>query len=335
LNERSVENIEHLAALHQWVTDNCSSGAVPVITGVNGDMDTVGSAISLAASNANMMACGLHLGRVAKRVCQKFSAPFRKITGYSDLPANIGGIILVDAASPSQIGIELPDDVPKCVIDHHISNQWDINDGDLYINMPVSATTEIIARYLSIYAPSTLTNPVRNLLLAGLLTDSGRFKHNQKSSFTTASLLLENSDIDYATFVEWLEYSPTNSSERGSLVRGLQRAKATESGSWSVIHSNCGTLEGRLAGLLLGLGHDISLVSRNRDGETRMTARATKNATTGGISLAEIMASVAEQIGGEGGGHAGAAGWSGRADMITAESSFISNVAKIPRRGEY
>ena len=43
------------------------------------------------------------------------------------------------------------------------------------------------------------------------------------------------------------------------------------------------------------------------------------------------MTSIAQQIGGEGGGHAGAAGWTGKVDRITAESSFISNVAKIPR----
>ncbi len=47
--------------------------------------------------------------------------------------------------------------------------------------------------------------------------------------------------------------------------------------------------------------------------------------------LAKIMSSVAQQIGGEGGGHDGAAGWSGKVDTVAAESSFISHVAKISR----
>ena len=34
---------------------------------------------------------------------------------------------------------------------------------------------------------------------------------------------------------------------------------------------------------------------------------------------------------GEGGGHDGAAGWSGKTDRIAAESSFIAQVALIPR----
>ena len=37
---------------------------------------------------------------------------------------------------------------------------------------------------------------------------------------------------------------------------------------------------------------------------------------------------------GEGGGHDGAAGWSGSVDIITAESSFISHVARIPRSSD-
>ena len=68
-----------LGELDVWLNKFSSNGAIPVITGMNGDMDTVGSAIALASSHSNMMACGLHLGRVAKKVCEELSAPFRKI----------------------------------------------------------------------------------------------------------------------------------------------------------------------------------------------------------------------------------------------------------------
>jgi nanoRNase/pAp phosphatase (c-di-AMP/oligoRNAs hydrolase) len=46
------------------------------------------------------------------------------------------------------------------------------------------------------------------------------------------------------------------------------------------------------------------------------------------------MAAVAERIGGEGGGHDGAAGWSGKADRIAAESAFIAQVAVAKREEE-
>lgn len=323
-----------LTPLHDWISNACKNGAVPVISGKNGDMDTIGSAISLAASHPNMRACGTHLGRISRRVCDELNAPLKMISHQSDLPRQLGGIVVVDAASPGQVGVSLPANVPKCIIDHHTTNSWELKNDDLYVNLPVSATAEIIARYLNLYAPETLTEPVRKLLLAGLLTDSGRFKHNNSDSFKTASILLENTDINYAEFVEWLETNEVNDSERGSLVRGLQRSKATVSGNWSIIHTYCGTLEGRLAGLLLGTGHDISLVCRTRGGETRMTARASKQAVAQGIRLSDIMSKVAQQIGGEGGGHDGAAGWTGQTDKITAETSFISHVARITRSSE-
>ena len=80
MNHEDTELTRQLADLDGWITEACKRGAVPVLTGMNGDMDTVGSAIALAASNPNMMACGLHLGRVSKKVCQELSAPFRKLS---------------------------------------------------------------------------------------------------------------------------------------------------------------------------------------------------------------------------------------------------------------
>ena len=55
-------NLDELAT---WIAKASESGAVPVLTGRNGDMDTIGSAIALASSNPNLMACGLHIGKLA------------------------------------------------------------------------------------------------------------------------------------------------------------------------------------------------------------------------------------------------------------------------------
>ncbi len=322
-----------LGELDVWLKKFSSNGAIPVVTGMNGDMDTVGSAIALASSHGNMMACGLHLGRVAKKVCEELSAPFRKIgSNHTKWPQSISAIVIVDSASLSQVGIELPEGVPKCIIDHHDTDDWELSEDDLMIKMDVSATTEIIADYLLRYSPETLTTPVRKLLLAGLITDTGRYRHANKSSFSKTSKLLEDQDIDYASLVEFIETEETSPSERGSLLRGLSRCKSIESGMWNIVHTNSGTLEGRLATLLIGTGAEISLVSRNRNGETRMTARASRRATVSGIHLGLIMEEVSKQIGGDGGGHDGAAGWSGKADRIAAESAFIAHVATIKRK---
>ncbi|MAM35879.1 MAG: hypothetical protein CL988_01785 [Euryarchaeota archaeon] len=326
--DKSVE----LQAFDKWLKDACNNGAVPVVTGKNGDMDTIGSAVALSAAHPNMMACGLHLGRTARRMVDSLKAPFRKLSEHQTVwPKNIGGIVVVDAAAPGQVGITLPKDVPICILDHHSTCDWVLGENDLLLQWDVRATTQIVDEYLLNYTPASRTPDVRKMLLAGLLTDTARFRHADKGAFQTAVNLLQEDDIDYASFLESVETDSTSPSERGSLLRGLERAKSIDSGPWNIVHTYSGTLEGRLASLLIGTGAEISLVSRFRDGVTRMTARASRHTTQSGIHLGEIMAQVAQQIGGEGGGHDGAAGWSGKTDRIAAESSFIAQVALIPR----
>ena len=326
--DKSVE----LQAFDKWLKDACNNGAVPVVTGKNGDMDTIGSAVALSAAHPNMMACGLHLGRTARRMVDSLKAPFRKLSEHQTVwPKNLGGIVVVDAAAPGQVGITLPKDVPICILDHHSTCDWVLGENDLLLQWDVRATTQIVDEYLLNYTPASRTPVVRKMLLAGLLTDTARFRHADKGAFQTAVNLLQEDDIDYASFLESVETDSTSPSERGSLLRGLERAKSIDSGPWNIVHTYSGTLEGRLASLLIGTGAEISLVSRFRDGVTRMTARASRHTTQSGIHLGEIMAQVAQQIGGEGGGHDGAAGWSGKTDRIAAESSFIAQVALIPR----
>lgn len=331
MNLNDTQTLE-LKTFHDWLTAACSKGAVPVITGKNGDMDTIGSAVALSSVHSNMMPCGLHLGRTAKRMVESLQAPFRRLSEHQTVwPQSLGGIIVVDAAASGQIGLSLPPDVPVCILDHHSTCDWELKDGDLLLQWDVRATTQIVDCYLNAYSPQSRSLVVRKMLLAGLLTDTGRFRHADRGAFQTAVDVLTGDDLDYASFVEFVESETTSPSERGSLLRGLSRATSLESGPWNIVHTYSGTLEGRLAGLLIGTGAEIALVSRFRDGQTRLTARASRQTTQKGIHLGDIMASVAQQIGGEGGGHDGAAGWSGKADRIAAESSFIALVATIKR----
>lgn len=329
------EQQSDLESFHDWLLNACSRGAVPIVAGKNGDMDTIGSAVALSSAHPNLMACGLHLGRTAKRMVESLQAPFRKLSDHQTVwPKNIGGVIIVDAAAAGQVGVSLPEGIPVCVLDHHATCDWEIGENDLLLQWNVRATTQIVDAYLRLYAPQTRSIVVRKMLLAGLLTDTARFRHADKAAFQTAVDLLSGDDIDYASFVESVESETTSPSERGSLLRGLERATSIDSGPWNIVHTYSGTLEGRLASLLIGTGAEIALVSRFRDGTTRLTARASRHTTQRGIHLGELMEKVAEQIGGEGGGHDGAAGWTGKADRIAAESSFIAQVAHIPRRDD-
>ena len=320
--------LENLAS---WISEATARGAVPVITGRNGDMDTVGSAIALSSSHPNLMACGLHLGKLANRLCTELDAPFRKLGKPPSWPKKIGGIIIVDAASEMQTGLSLPEGVPICVIDHHDTSEWDFSEGDLEVRSSARATTQIVFEYLKAHNPNTLTDEVRKLLLAGLITDTGRFKHADKQALKCASEILEGAKFEYQEFVEHIQTEEINSSERGAILKALSRCQSTDCGKWNLVHTFAGIHEGKVAGLLTQAGAEVALVSRYKDGETRLTARATRASTINGIHLGEMMKSLTKKLGGEGGGHDGAAGWSGKSDRIAAETAFINLLANQKR----
>jgi phosphoesterase RecJ-like protein len=328
----NADRLNDLAALDLWIKKVSSVGAVPILCGENGDMDTVGSAIALAAAIPNGMACGLHRDKVAKRVTEILEAPFRYLDKKRpELPRKLGGVICVDAASPGQVGIEIPDGIPICIIDHHATSDWELGKEDLELRWGTRATTQIIFEYLQQYCPSALTNPVRKLLLAGLITDTGRFRHADGEALFAGSQIIGDSEIDYASFVELIEKDDLTDSDRGALAAGLSRVKNSTAGSWQLMHTNVSTSEARMCKVLLVAGAEVALVSRHREGITRLSARATRNATLRGVHLGEIMAGLAEKLGGDGGGHDGAAGWSGEADRVAVESAFIHSLSGIVR----
>jgi len=321
----------NLEGLANWIAEATSRGAVPVLAGRNGDMDTIGSAIALAASNQGLLACGKHVGRLANRLCEELNAPFRKLSDNPAWPSKIGGIIIVDAAAESQTGVKIPEGIPICVIDHHDTCEWEFGPGDLELRGNARSTTQMIFEYLSNHSPSTLTDEVRKLLLAGLITDTGRFRHADESSIRCAADILNGADFEYQEFIEDIQNETITASDRGAIVKGLTRCQSIEAGKWNLVHTHAGILEGKVASLLVQTGAEIALVSRNRDGETRLTARAPRSSTKSGIHLGKMMQQLAEQMGGEGGGHDGAAGWSGKCERIAGETAFINILANTRR----
>lgn len=321
-----------LTELNAWLISAAENGAVAILCGKNGDMDTIGSAISLSTAFPEAMACGIGMSKVARKVTESLSAPFRKMDSNNpSWPRKLGGIVCVDAAAPSQIGIPLPEGVPVCIIDHHATNDWSLGEDCLQVLWPVRATTQIILSYFQAFHPDGLSEPVRRLLLAGLVTDTGRFKHADGKALQAAADLLLGGDIDYQAFIEELESDEMTSSERGALAAGLGRVQATSAGDWHLLHTNVGSNESQMCAVLLRAGAEVALVSRTRDGQTRLTARATRTATSAGVHLGRIFEGMMANVGGDGGGHDGAAGWSGCTDSTAVISSFIHALTGIKR----
>ena len=314
--------------LSAWISKAQEKGLVPVLTHRNGDMDTVGSAIALASTSPRLMACGKHLGRTAKQLVEELHAPFKILGNQTQWPENIGGLIVVDSAGPDQVGMNLPQDIPICIIDHHATTEWNLREDDFDGRVPMRSTTQIIFEYLKNQHHECLTDSVRKMLLAGLITDTGRFRHADKDALRCAAELMDGAEFEYQSFVESIENVVYSSSDTGAMLSAFRRSKSIEVGNLRLIHTNCGTLEGRVCSSLIGIGADVAMAVRHRDRTTRITARASRKATKSGVHLGMMLQKLAKEVGGEGGGHDGAAGWTSHLDPVAAESAFINALAK-------
>ena len=318
--------MQDLNLLNQWIGGALKRGAIAVLTHRNGDMDTVGSACALAQIiGTPARACGIHLSSMARAMVHSTGADFHLLDPKSpSWPRSLGGVIIVDAAGPKQPGIEIPD-VPKCIIDHHSAgDSFELTDLDLEINWPTCSTAEIIYAWGMEYADSRIDDTSRSLLLAGIITDTGRFRHADANALTTAGQLASETDVDFSLFIEEMESVELNNSQRVAITKALTRVQTLNIGPWFLSHTKAGTNEGIVARSLITAGADIALVSRRSKGETRLTARASRSATRGGVHLGTMMQQMVNRSGGDGGGHAGAAGWTGPIDDTDATSGFIS-----------
>jgi len=145
-------------------------------------------------------------------------------------------------------------------------------------------------------------------LLVGIITDTGRFKHAQASSFRTVAEILERSDLDYAEALEVLSRVPTDTSRRIALLRAASRAEIEWKGEWIVVTSEVGAFEGSAAMTLVEIGADVALVGGAHGDLCRISGRARRGAVLAGLDLSAILEEVGRAAGGSGGGHRGAAG---------------------------
>ncbi len=325
-------NDDELDQLHKWIERSSDTGALAVVTHRNGDMDTVGSACALAhALGSQARACGIHISTIASAVTSSTQAEFIRMDPSRPLwPRMLGGVIVIDAASPSQLGLNLPPDVPVCVIDHHKGgSDWEI--AELHLNWNTSSAAEIVLAYLERHQPESVDETTRRLLLAGVVTDTGRFRHANADSLSAAARLVEGGAVDFSGFIEELEQVELDYSQKVAVSRALSRVQAEQAGEWFLLHTSASTHEGVVARSLLAAGADVALVTRKAKDEVRLVSRACRLAVRQGVDLGEMMAGLTSRIGGEGGGHPGAAGWAGDVPVITAQSGFISDLSATTR----
>lgn len=325
--------------MYDEIRDALAGGRNIIVLHDNADADCVGAAMTLANTFPNTF---LHapggLSRVGKKMLSSAgkqpmeeasvgseptkdasvdSEPTEEASTSIELVegpdfSKYTHIIIVDAQSENMLAAEIPWD-KAIVIDHH-SQTFHCPARLCLIDDTAGSTCEIVWQLIG--RPEKIDRPTALALLTGIIADSGHFHHADRDTLVAAAEILAAGDIIMQDALANFEMSSQDEmSQRISRMKGGQRLKYLRKGNWLVAMTQVGAFEANVARGLLGLGADVAFVASQDKENFRLTGRAKPEAVKAGLHLGEMLAQLAKEVNGEGGGHDGAAGWSGIGDV--------------------
>lgn len=227
--------------------------------------------------------------------------------------------ILFDTNTFKQLGglgdRVLAENKPIVVIDHHAVNAGTKKRVKLqFVDENARSTCELVYSLLE-EENVEISKREALCLFYGVAYDTRHFALANAETFKTALKLIEkgvNPEKALAVLVV-----PPERSERIARLKAAQRCNVLDMNNWIVAFSKISSHQASCARGLISLGADIAVVGGEKDGELRISMRATEDFLgKTGLHLGRDLAQpLGELMGGAGGGHSGAAGINGGQDV--------------------
>ncbi len=238
--------------------------------------------------------------------------------------------LVVDTNNLAMIKSLKISDTNHIFIDHHTldiqNNSKNLSSLNIIIEN-FSSAVEIIYEFFLVQRID-LPLPLRWLIISGILTDSGFFKHaNNNTLIRSASLLSDDMNIQdvYSALKIEEDYS-----EKMARIKGLQRLSIIQENDILIGISTVSNFESMLANTLIAMGFDISIVISKKKKEPIITMRARKDlATKIGLHLGKLMQETAMTLNASAGGHEGAASMSRIKDTKLAQEQLLKRIRQL------
>jgi phosphoesterase RecJ-like protein len=243
-------------------------------------------------------------------------------------------VVLLDTNSVFQLGPKfqsIPRDPSRTiVIDHHeINPETESISEHRLVRSDRSSTCEIMVDLFEEY--NIPIDPLTaNLLLTGIIFDTRRFYFADALTLQTAIKLID-CGANYKQCINALLMRPDRS-ERIARLKAAGRVKIHQIGDWVVVTSKIGAFEASACRALVDMGADVAIVGGSPSPDVvRISSRSTREFSTAtGINLGkDVMESLGTIIGGQGGGHANAAGANGTKGLDEAIVKSVEMIRKI------
>ncbi len=207
--------------------------------------------------------------------------------------------------------------------DHHVIEKSSIDSSKSFIGRAFSTTQLLLRFFLHHFDKKSYF-----YCALGILEDTGHFIVADKKLFEDFALCLERSGKEFSDVLSFTKQIVPRD-ERIAFLKAAQRAEISEIGSVIVATSTVSFYQSQAASKLLDFGADISLVCGcdEKLDTCFLSARADsvfkeKNKFN---LVNDLLKPLQKRVGGEIGGHSGAAQWKGTHDylQVLQECSFI------------
>jgi bifunctional oligoribonuclease and PAP phosphatase NrnA len=231
-------------------------------------------------------------------------------------------IILVDMNTIEQLD-EVADKInkspaPKIIVDHHAPSSETTKICKVcIIDEKAAANCEIIYRLYKEAKVEPTLNEAKALFI-GMAFDTRHFALASSETFGIAAKLVEKGIDAQETLAQFA--APIDPSERVAKLKAAKRAKVLKIQGWIIALSHVSAYQAPAAKALVDLGAHMAAVAGKKNGKVEISLRCTREfSEIAGVHLGtDIAAPLGEYLKGVGGGHAMAAGISGKGDIEAA-----------------
>lgn len=192
------------------------------------------------------------------------------------------------------------------IIDHHQQEGRDLKAPLMLIDTDAASTAEIIESLVpEDFWKTENGKKAAYALSVAIIADGARFKSARQNSFAALARLMNICKVDYTELLSFAEPEPREET-KVAMLKAFQRVEYVYTAGYLIATSEVGSNESDAASLIAEAA-DVAFVAswKDKERETRVSARGKASVK---VPLNEIMKAVAEELGGDGGGHKKAAG---------------------------
>ena len=254
-----------------------------------------------------------HLNADARHLAKHFSIPFT----LNPDPAAFDAVLLIDLHSLHSLGSLrsplLAAHLPLFLLDHHASKKKLLPASQSLVDSTAVSSTVLVHRILTAFGLS-IDKTTAVLIAAGIVFDSAQFLQGNSEAFRIMADCLERARMPYPNLLALLAERKTLG-ERIAVLKAAQRVSLFRANDFLFAFTHVGYFDSSAANALVLLGADIAFAASEENSQTLVLARASNSFLRSARMHVgkDIMEKLPAFFKGQGGGHAGAASFTGAA----------------------